>query len=335
MNSVAQNKVAEGASAILKPGFTALSNGLVDSGLLARLKPTELALFLVLGRFSTGFLRLHAIIGEQKLLELTGASPRTLYEAKKGLVEKGLVVISHTRTGRCCYQLAPWLQPMITAEGTSPCSPPQHNPCEQPQSYKEFKETKDHHLAPPPSDDDFLGSVSCKEGPVENGRIVDRLKSLGVHEFMAFRIAKTADPQVITRAIERLQKVTVANPAGYLISEILRGGYKDRLDSTAAQRDFHKEVQTKRQLERQVLEHQREDASEKAEKLWRTFWSLPEDHRDEIRQRAHKQALQEGFTRIPGWSEEHPVWRGLILELFSSSLSSADIDSASKLSITG
>jgi len=333
MNSAARAEASPATSALLKSGFTALSNGLVDSGLLARLKPTELTLFLVLSRFSTGFLRLHAIVGEQKLLELTGASPRTLYEAKKGLVEKGLIIVSHTRTGRCCYQLATWLQPMMTGtgeqQGQTPCKPQQPNPCEQSQSYKDLKENQNQHhpAAPPtlPNDDALCASAFQEESersrtPVANRRLVDRLKSLGVHEIMAFRIAKTADPQIIERAIVRLQKITVTNPAGYLISEILRGGYADRRDFTAGQRDFHQEIQTQRQLERQALEQQREDASEKAERLWRAFSELSPEHRDRIRQQVHQQALLEGFTRIPGWSEEHPVWRGLILEALSSGL---------------
>lgn len=315
-------------TAILKPGFTALSNALIDSGLLAQLKPTEVNLFLVLARFSTGFLRLQAVIGEQKLLELTGASQSSLYEAKKGLVQRGLITISHTRTGRCLYQLGKLFQPLLTPGEqpeavakpvwSKPSGQLEANPSEQPESYKEFKEIQiQHHpvpAAPNPNDDDLLGSEV--RGGVTGGSLVERLKQLGVNEFMAHRLIKSKPPEIIERALQRVRTLEVANPAGYLVSEILRGGYHDKPDVTKAQRDFHREVHEKRQAERLKLEQQHQQSQSQAEQLWQRFLSLPSGHQLELKQKIQSQAEREGFSRLRGWSEEHPTWRGLLLEEF-------------------
>ena len=68
MHSAAALADQPAITAHFKPGFTAYSNVLVDSGLVGQLKPTELALYIVIGRFSTGFLRFHAIIGRDRAL---------------------------------------------------------------------------------------------------------------------------------------------------------------------------------------------------------------------------------------------------------------------------
>lgn len=314
-------------TAVLKPGFTALSNALIDSGLLAQLKPTEVNLFLVLARFSTGFLRLQAIIGEQKLMELTGASQSSLYEAKKGLVQRGLITIAHTKTGRCLYQLGKLFQPLLTpGEQPEPIAKPvwvgpsrqlEGNPSEQPESYKEFKEIQDQHHPVPatsnPNDDDFLGS---EVRGVTGGSLVERLKQLGVNEFMAHRLTKSKPLEIIERAIQRVRTLEVTNPAGYLVSEILRGGYQEKPDATKAQRDLHREIQEKRQAERQKLEQQHQQSQSQAEQLWQKFLSLPSGHQLELKQKIQAQAEREGFSRLRGWGEEHPTWRGLLLEEF-------------------
>ncbi len=314
-------------TAILKPGFTAISNALIDSGLLAQLKPTEVKVFLVLARFSTGFLRFQAVIGEQKLMELTGASQSSLYEAKQGLVQRGLITIAHTRTGRCLYQLGKLFQPLITpGEQVEPVARPvwampsgqlDGNPSEQPESYKEFKEIQDQHhpvhATPNPNDNDFLG---LEVGGVTGGRLVERLKQLGVNEFMAHRLTRSKPPEIIERAIQRVRTLEVANPAGYLVSEILRGGYHDKPDATKAQRDFHREVHEKRQAERLKLEQHHQQSQSQAEQLWLTFLSLPQEHQLEVKQKTHSQAEREGFAHLRKWGEEHPTWRGLLLEQF-------------------
>lgn len=315
-------------TALLKPGFTALSNALIDSGLLGQLKPTELTVFLVLARFSTGFLRLQAVIGEQKLMELTGASQSSLYEAKKGLVQRGLITIAHTKTGRCLYQLGTLFQPLMTpaeqsepvarAAWAKPSGQMEAKPSEQLESYKEFKEIQDQHHSVPatqsPNDDALLCSES--KGGMHCGKLVERLKQLGVNEFMAHRLTKSKPPEIIERAIQRVRTLEVTNPAGYLVSEILRGGYHEKPDATKAQRDLHREIQEKRQAERIKMEQHHQQSQNQADQLWQKFMSLPLGHQLDLKQRIQTQAEREGFARLRGWGEEHPTWRGLLLEEF-------------------
>ena len=268
-----------GVTAHLKPGFTAVSNALVDLGYLAQLTYVEFKLITVIGRFSTGFLRLHAIIGEQKLMQLTGASRTALYEAKAHLVELGLLIVTHTKTGRCCYRLGQVLQPLLLHEeaDTPPTvlygsAPPEGDPSAPPDPYKEFKEIQDQQhpvpAAPLSNDADFSDS-SRSESTVVDGTLraglVARLKGLGVDEFMAYRLVKSSSAEIITRAIDRLKTLTPTNPAGYLVSEITRGGYRDKVDPHKAQREFHREVHQKRAAERQKDDQEALKSQQQAE----------------------------------------------------------------------
>lgn len=355
MESAALAEAPAAAIPILKPGFTALSNALIDSGLLSQLKPTELALFLILCRFSTGFLRLRAIIGESKLLELTGASPSTLYEAKKGLVQRGLIAISHTRAGRCCYTLAKHLQPVL-GEGESPepvAKPTWAKPSGQPsllpsresESIKSSKKSIDHHSPSSQhnsqNDDDLLRICSETGGAVERpsagpqGLLVAQLKQLGVNEIMAHRLVKTASEEVVRNALARVKTLQTSNPAGYLVSEISRGGYQTKPDSTKAIRQVHREIHEKRLLERQLEQKHHDAAQTRAEQLWQAFAQLSPERQADVRERVHKQALQEGFTRIPGWSEEHPAWRGLVQETMSRAETSRELRTSETTEIRG
>jgi len=318
-------------TAHLKPGFTAVSNALVDQGYLGLLTHVEFKLLTVIGRFSTGFLRLHAIIGEQKLMQLTGASRTALYEAKAHLVELGLLVVTHTKTGRCCYRLGQVLQPLLHEEAAStrptrsnfpPSAPPEGDPSAQPDPYKEFKEIQNQQhpvpAAPVSNDADFCDSsrsqASGVDGTLRAG-LVARLKGLGVDEFMAHRLVKTSSAEIITRAIDRLKTLTPTNPAGYLVSEITRGGYRDKIDPHKAQREFHREVHEKRSAERLRDDQQAQKSQEQVDLLLSQFAAMSTELQLEIRQKLQEQADQEGFTRLKGWSEEHPAWRGLLAEL--------------------
>lgn len=357
MESAALAEAPAAAIPILKPGFTALSNALIDSGLLSQLKPTELALFLILCRFSTGFLRLRAIIGESKLLELTGASPSTLYEAKKGLVQRGLITISHTRAGRCCYTLAKHLQPVL-AEGevpepvakptwSKPSGQPSLLPSRESESIKSSKKFIDHHNPSnqhhSQNDDDLLRICSERvgENTVERpsagpqGLLVTQLKQMGVNEIMAHRLMKTASEEVVRNALNRVKTLQTSNPAGYLVSEISRGGYQTRPDSTKAIRQVHREIHEKRLLERQLEQKHHDAAQARAEQLWQAFAELSPERQADVREQIHKQALQEGFTRIPGWSEEHPAWRGLVQEAMSRAETSRDLRTSETTEIRG
>ena len=315
----------------LKPGFTAVSNALVDLGYLTQLTYVEFKLLTVIGRFSTGFLRLHAIVGEQKLMQLTGASRTALYDAKAHLVELGLLIVTHTKTGRCCYQLGQVLQPLLlheeastpfTPPNTVPSAPPEGDPSAPPDPYKEFKEIQDQHHPVPPApvsnDVDFSDSSRSRGGKGDStlrAGLVIRLKGLGVDEFMAYRLVKTSSAEIITRAIDRLKTLTPTNPAGYLVSEITRGGYRDKVDPNRAQREFHREVHEKRVAERQKDDQQAQKSQEQADLLLSQFAAMPTELQLDIQQRLQEQAEREGFTRLRGWGESHPAWKGLLAEL--------------------
>lgn len=330
--------LAAPVTAILKPGFTALSNGLIDSGLLSQLKPTELTLFLVLCRFSTGFLRLRAIIGEAKLVELTGASPSTLYEAKKGLAQRGLISISHTRAGRCSYTIARHLQPVL-AEGETPepvpkpawarpSREPVFLPSREPEPIKSSKKFIDHQHAPvSPFDsqnDDDLSQTSQEQtgepevAPVPRpGLLVTQLQQMGVNEMMAHRLAKKAPHGVIENALARVKTIQTTNPAGYLVSEISRGGYQAKPDPTKVIRQVHQEIHEKRQLERHLEQQHHQAAQNQAEELWKAFQGMAPDHQAQLAEQVRRQAQEEGFASIPGWGDNHPAFRGLLLEAVS------------------
>lgn len=72
---------------------------------MRQLKHSELVVFLVLYRFTAGYLRSWTCIGETLLLQMTGLSASTLYEAKKGLRAKGYLEVKHMVSGRCEYRI--------------------------------------------------------------------------------------------------------------------------------------------------------------------------------------------------------------------------------------
>lgn len=145
----------------LKPGFSSFTNALCDSGLFAKLKPAELLVLLTVLRFTSGYQRTSCVIGEAKLCQYTALSPSTVYQAKKDLAARGVLLISYTATGRCCYQLADWLQPVraaheaahvpdtgfrpVVISNSNPSGGSEPYPSGKPDPYKDNKENIDHH----------------------------------------------------------------------------------------------------------------------------------------------------------------------------------------------
>ena len=156
----------------------------------------------------------------------------------------------------------------------------------------------------------------------ELGRLIAQLIEQGVHERVAVRLAKTQTPEVIASAIKRLPKVATTNPAGYLVAEISRGGYKEP-DRTKPIRVIQDEIHRQRQAERERDAEAREQSSAKVAQTVDRFALLPPDHQAEIRDRLRRQAEAEGFTRLPGWSQDHPVYRGLLAEMVAEWIPSA------------
>lgn len=313
--------------------FTAVSNSLMKAVYTDPDVNPATRLMIFITRFSTGYLKSEAVLREGFILEATGMSRSSLYRAKNELIESGKITISHTQTGNCVYRLVAELQCLKGASlnqtatgkaterwGSAVGDPPRVT-IDTP-SNKENKEIQDQQhpipATPVSNDADFIGH-SRSLGPVIDGTLraglVARLQRLGVDEFMAHRLVKTSSAEIITRAIDRLKTVSVTNPAGYLVSEITRGGYRDKPDPNKAQREFHREVHEKRLAERLQDDQQAQKSQEQADLLLAQFATLPAELQLDIQQRLQVQAEREGFTRMRGWGEAHPVWKGLLTEL--------------------
>lgn len=309
--------------------FTAISNSMLQSLYTDPNASPATRLLLFIARFSTGYLKAEVALRESFILEQTGMSRSSLYKAKNELLASNHITIGHTRTGNCIYRLhgqyqclkgATTAQEKADRRWPSPpadgLGPQVETPCN-----KEFKEIQDQqHPVPagPISNDADIISHSRSQGQSGNGTLraglIARLQGLGVDEFMAHRLVKTSSAEIITRAIDRLQTVAVTNPAGYLVSEITRGGYRDRVDPNKAQREFHREVHEKRLAERLRENQQAQKSQEQADLLLAQFAALPTELQLNVRGQVQEQAEREGFTRMRGWGEAHPVWRGLLAE---------------------
>ncbi len=320
---------------VLKPGFTAIPNVLWDSGILKRLKPSELLLFLALYRFTTGYLRSWTCIGETLLLQLTGLSSSTLYEAKRSLCRQGYIQIQHMACGRCEYRICEGLQALRPeaekgavakfarkASGGSEAYPP-------PAGAMERKQRKIyHHPAPANSPTSKPAPPCVKSSPegddalrISNSNrcgLAQKLISAGVSEFMAHKLSKSHAPEMIAQAVERLQHVQVENPAGYLVSEILRGGYGQAVvDKAQLQREEHDKIHQLRVTQRQQEEALREQSSLRVAQKLEFFELLAPEQQQKLRLEVEIQARQDGFIRLPGWGPSHPAYRGLLSELVS------------------
>lgn len=342
---VCDDEVVERVS-ILKPRFTSLANEFWDSGLMRELKPSELLLILTLYRFTSGFQKVRCVVGEAKLSEVTGLPASSLYEAKRGLLRRGLISVSYTASGRCCYELVERLQtvrdkPEVTAKSAPPSRPsgvPEGYPYGTPESCKDKKENIDHHHNPcpvaaaqPPQPDTEKPAPNCRSarfddasslsqsggGDAELTRSLARqLQDLGVNAFVAGRLARTQPGDKITAAIQRVRVKNPANPAAYLVAEIQRGGYGDApADKTRLIRQAHDELHQKRQQERQRDLLEQDLAHAKTLEALALFESLATQDQAELHRLVEEQAAREGFVRIPGWGVSHPAYRGLLSEL--------------------
>lgn len=321
---------------VLKPGFTAIPNLLWDSGILSQLKHSELIVFLVLYRFTAGYLRSWTCVGETLLLQMTSLSASTLYEAKRGLRAKGYLEVKHMVSGRCEYRICEGLQTLRPeaersvaarfARGTSGGS--EGDPSGQSEPCKESKEKKYHHQPytqanPPkqiqphsphgPERDDVSLNISS-----ERFALTQQLIRAGVSEFMAHKLVKGHALEMVAQAVERLRHVQVENPAGYLVSEILRGGYGQAVvDKSQVQREERDKIHQLRMSQRQQEQTQREESSLKVAQKLEFFELLSVEEQNTLRLQVDLQAREEGFLRLPGWGQGHPAYRGLLSELVS------------------
>ena len=188
---------------------------------------------------------------------------------------------------------------------------------------------------PAPNDDDLLGIIEELERewkadvePVvkpqattppqyampETGRLVAQLIEQGVHAKVAARLATTQTAEVIASAIARLPKVATTNPAGYLVAEISRGGYKEP-DRTKPIRVIQEEIHRQRQAERERDVAAKDQASMVTASILDRFAQLPDDHQAEIREILRKKVESENlFSRFPSWGESTPGYSALLAE---------------------
>lgn len=162
----------------LRPSFTALANELIDFLVTTCSSLAEIKVLLLVSRYSTGFLRPTCHFGESKFLNTAGLSRSAFYDAKQNLISRGLLLVSHTKTGRCVYELAPAFQALLTGQGATPANPVQSTgplPVRHSGPMKDNKENlnqykeQHHQLAGPvtQNDDDFFQSVSEDESARE------------------------------------------------------------------------------------------------------------------------------------------------------------------------
>ncbi len=319
---------------ILRPGFTAINNAFWESKILDGLLGSEIRLLLWLMKFTNGYLRSFCIIGEARLLAHTKLSRSALYDAKSSLEAKGHIIVQRTHSA-CAYQLSEDLQVLARA-GDEPAKPRKkqiplssHSAPNVRQSgrhgstvadtCKEDKESSDQQQAAAQPelptnrvDDEPLVNSSIRID--ERCRLVSQLKELGVHERVALRLVQAQESSVIARAIAHLPQVTTQNPVGYLVAEISRGGYREP-DKTKPIRMVHEEIHTLRQAERDREAQERARSSEKVSLAVDQFSQLPATTQHLLLQQVHQLAEVENFTKIPGWSESHPAFRGLLAEL--------------------
>jgi len=323
-----QTQTQQGITSFFDAPFTAVNNNLMETIYSDPDVNPATRLLAFIARFSTGYLKPEVVLKEGFVLNATGMSRSSLYKAKRELIDSGKITVTHTQTGNCVYRLAAAYQCLkghslqataiekAAERWGSPSVDPTRPQPETPYN-KEIQENLNQHQSvhatPSQKPNDDAISVSCSQRDCSR-QLVDQLKSLGVTEFMAHRLSKAKPSDIIERAIQRVRTLEVINPAGYLVSEILRGGYQDRPDPTRAQRDFHREIHEKRQTERLKLEQHHQESQDRAEQLWQKFLALPLSCQLELKQKIQSEAESEGFSRLRGWGEGHPLWRGLLLE---------------------
>lgn len=138
---------------------------------------------------------------------------------------------------------------------------------------------------------------------------------------MAYKLTREHPECVIFQALSRLKQVPVANPPGYLVSEILRGGYGQPVkDPTKATRLEHEKLQALRRSEREQEQQAKEQSCSQVAALLQHFDSLPSQRQQDLRLQLESQASQEGFSRLPGWGQSHPLYRGLLSEIVQTEL---------------
>lgn len=334
---------------VLRPGFIPINRTFWQS-IRRQLSPSEIEVLFSIIYFTTGFLRQWCIIGAEKLAEDSGVSRGYLFEVIKSLKAKGLIEVQRTKRSNR-YRLGDLLEVLVLDPEDQPRQSaslvakfPESAPVDGSQSYPpdsciESKEITDQHHAPalPDTaapvggetasadfDDEFLSCRSSEDSAPKakpGHSLVNALRELGVNQFVAYKLVKSQPADKIAAAIERVKRVKTENPAGYLVAEIQRGGYAALVDKTVATRRLHEEIHQRRQVERELEQVENDQVHAQTLTALERYERLPADDQAELRRQVELQAQAEGLSaRVRGWSESHPVFRGLLSELVARKL---------------
>ena len=100
--------------------FTVTSNALMERFLDGSLSPSEVTVAILINRLTTGYLRVRNTIRSGRAMRQTKLSRSTYLAAKRGLIEKGIIICETDRFQESIIQLHPQYQCLRTAsEGGS------------------------------------------------------------------------------------------------------------------------------------------------------------------------------------------------------------------------
>lgn len=237
--------------------WTKTPNWLFEDGWVSELPHAELILCLWLVRLSTGYQQDWCEASESELMAATGLARRSLYRAKRGLAERGLVAIE-LRGIRCAYRVTPKGAKSGTGDniGTGAKSGTIEDGCQErhgcqirhhkgaksgtgnsaksgtpPILKKDLKKdlkkttTTDSTLTPP--DDVFYAVAEPEVSPPQDQALRTELVQLGVSEPRLTQLLGKPDLTRDCLRVLRLQAPgSVGNRAAWLVAAWERGGYQ-------------------------------------------------------------------------------------------------------------
>jgi hypothetical protein len=321
--------------------FTAIRNTWIDDLMELNLDRAEILLCLMIHRYTSGWQQEFCSLGESKMIELMRVCRSAFYAAKASLIKKGIIVMVKLR-GFCKYALGERYRVLLRKGEQTLIAPKKAkfkqqvrpagghgstllDPCKE-----DIDILKQQHAtlaqAEPKTNVD---EVQNKYDHTRLGWLVDELKESGVHEFRAWKLAKKSTTLIVETAIARAKISKPDNPGAAIATEIEAGGY-GRLPARTAHpglsedatqnhslQALHEKIHHLRQAERASEELERERSSEKVGQAVDRFAQLPPTTQQQVLNQVYKRAYEEKFTKMRGWGESHPAFRGLLAEVMA------------------
>ncbi len=155
-------------------------------------------------------------------------------------------------------------------------------------------------------------TVPTTEPVVVNKTLLKGLLGQGV-EFNAAQRLLGQSEEIVQTALANLSKhKDVRNPAGWLHTEIMRGGYKLPVMVSKEQqiRNRHERIASERRREREATERAQLDGQRAYDRALQVYATLPSSEQERLKAQARKDA-----GRVPvGATMECPILRGFVLE---------------------